>query len=346
MLLQELIHVDAPMGAVRDRVLGPDRNGWTTLVKSGGAQGGGRGRLRVGLHGDRSLFAKTFEVELRPPGMRAADIVVEFTASPVGLRLLFPIVRGAIEINPAGASGTQLGEQRPVAPTVSAPASVGTARRTRVLIIEDHRVVAEGLRELIDREADLEVVGVIGSVQEAADLPKDIAVEVVLADYWLPDGNGAEAIAALRKGRGKLEILFLSAIESPAALMSAIQAGARGYVLKSRAASDVVSAIRRVARGEMLIEAATLAKLIEIKGEQSHLYDTLTAREREVLRLMAQGFDNYAVAERLGITYGTTRSHVRNLLAKLEVHSKMEAVVKAEELGLIEPEHVRLPRLE
>lgn len=225
------------------------------------------------------------------------------------------------------------------------PAASPTTRPIRVLIIEDHRVVAEGLRELIAREADLEVVGVIGSVKGAADLPRETPLDVVLADFWLPDGNGAEAVAALRRGGRRLDILFLSAIESPAALMSAIQAGARGYVLKSSAASDVVTAIRRVARGEMLIEASTLATLIEVKGEQTHLYDTVTPREREVLRLLAQGLDNYAIAKQLGISYGTTRSHVRNLLAKLEVHSKMQAVVKAGELGLIEPEPVRLPHL-
>lgn len=108
MLLHDLIRVDVPMAAVRDRVLGPDRNGWTTLVKCGDAEGEGRGRLRVGLGGDRSLFAKTLQVELSPPIARAADIVVEFTASPIGLQSLFPTVTGAIEMNPTGASGTQL----------------------------------------------------------------------------------------------------------------------------------------------------------------------------------------------------------------------------------------------
>lgn len=219
-------------------------------------------------------------------------------------------------------------------------------RRIRVLIVEDHQVVAEGLRALIDREPDLEVAAVIGSLEEANQVPKDLGIDVVLADFRLPDGNGAEAVAAIRKGRRRLEALFLSAVESPAALMSAIQAGARGYVLKARAASEVVGAVRRVARGEMLISSAKLAELIEVKGEQTHLYDTLTSREREVLRLMAQGLDNHEVAQRLGIRYGTARSHVRNLLAKLEVHNKMQAVVRAAELGLVETESVSVPQME
>lgn len=221
-----------------------------------------------------------------------------------------------------------------------------SGRMTRVLVIEDHQVVAEGLRALIDRESDLEVVDVIGTLKQARELSRDLAIDVVLADFRLPDGNGAEAIEAIRKGRRKLEVLFLSAIESPAALMSAIQAGARGYVLKSRAADEVVTAVRRVSRGEMLISSTKLAELIAIKGEQTHLYDTLTSREREVLRLMAQGLDNHEVAHRLGIKYGTARSHVRNLLAKLEVHNKMQAVVRAAELGLIESENVQIPQLQ
>jgi DNA-binding NarL/FixJ family response regulator len=221
---------------------------------------------------------------------------------------------------------------------MATPPSVQPARLTRVLIVEDHQVVAQGLRALIEREPDLEVVDVVGTVAEAARVPPEIEMDVVLADYRLPDGNGAEAIAALGKHRPKLRALFLTAVESPAALMTAIQVGARGYVLKSRAAQDMVSAIRRVARGEMLIDASKLAELLQLKGEQTHIYDTLTAREREVLRLLARGLDNHAIAEKLGFRYATARSHVRNLLAKLEVHSKMEAVVKGAELGLIDPD--------
>lgn len=228
--------------------------------------------------------------------------------------------------------------------SMATPAPVQPGRPTRVLIVEDHKVVAEGLRALIEREPDLEVVDVVGAVAEAAQVPASIDVDLVLADFRLPDGNGGEAIAALRKRRPKLRALFLTAVESPAALMTAIQAGARGYVLKSRAAEDVVIALRRVARGEMLIDASRLAELLQLRGEQTHIYDTLTAREREVLRLLAQGLDNHAIAMKLGFRYATARSHVRNLLAKLEVHSKMEAVVKAAELGLIDPDTAILPQ--
>ena len=227
-----------------------------------------------------------------------------------------------------------------------APGPANPGERVTILIVEDHRVVAEGLESLLGREPDLEVVGVATSVDEAARLGREARPSVLLVDFRLPDGNGAEAVAVIRKAVPKVRVLFLSAVDSPAALMTAIQVGARGYLLKANAAEEVVSAVRRVAAGEMLIPASALAALIAEKGEQTHLIDTLTPREREVLRLMAQGYDNRALAKHLGVEYGTVRSHVRNLISKLEVHNKMQAVVRAAQLGLLEPEAAGLPHLD
>jgi two-component system, NarL family, nitrate/nitrite response regulator NarL len=221
-----------------------------------------------------------------------------------------------------------------------------TAREISVLIVEDHKVVADGLRSLISQEPDLEVAGVASTVEEAGRVGRDLKPDVLVVDFRLPDGNGAEAVAAIRKTNPKVRVLFLSAVDNPAALMAAIQVGARGYLLKANAAEEVVHAVRRIAAGEMLISATALAALIAEKGEQTHLLDTLTQRERQVLRLIAQGLDNRTVADRLGVEYGTVRSHVRNLIAKLEVHNKMQAIVKAAQLGLLEPEGVGLPHLD
>lgn len=220
------------------------------------------------------------------------------------------------------------------------------AKTIRVLIVEDHRVVAEGLQSLITREPDLEVAGLAATVEEAGRLGRETNPDLLLVDFRLPDGNGAEAVAAIRRVVPRVGVLFLSAVDSPAALMTAIQVGARGYLLKANAAEEVVSAVRRVSAGEMLISSGALAALIEEKGEQTHLIDTLTPRERDVLRLMAAGLDNRALAKKLGVEYGTVRSHVRNLIAKLEVHNKMQAIVKAAQLGLLEPESVGLPHLD
>ncbi len=234
----------------------------------------------------------------------------------------------------------------PVKQVIRSSTTQTASRQIKVLIVEDHKVVAQGLRSLISQEPDLEVLGVASSVEEAALAGRDLKPDVLLVDFRLPDGNGAEAVAAIRRTNPKVKVLFLSAVDNPGALMTAIQVGARGYMLKANAAEEVVQAVRRVAAGEMLISATALAALIAEKGEQTHLLDTLTQRERQVLHLIAQGLDNRTVAEQLGVEYGTVRSHVRNLIAKLEVHNKMQAIVRAAQLGLLEPENVGLPHLD
>jgi two-component system, NarL family, nitrate/nitrite response regulator NarL len=206
----------------------------------------------------------------------------------------------------------------------------------RVLIVEDHRVMAEALAALVRGEPDLEVIGPVATVRDAVRLAAEASPDVILADYRLPDGTGADIAAAVRGSRPKPAVVFLSAVDTVAALLAAAEAGGSGFLLKSRAASEVFDAIRRAAEGEMLIPSSVLAGLLSQKGEQAVLLGALTAREREVLRLMSEGLDNAEVAKRLGIRYGTVRSHVRNLIAKLNAHSRMEAVVRAAELGLVE----------
>jgi two-component system, NarL family, nitrate/nitrite response regulator NarL len=206
----------------------------------------------------------------------------------------------------------------------------------RVLIVEDHQVMAEALSALLGREADVEVVGWVTTVADAVRLAAERSPDVILADFRLPDGTGADVASAVRQRRPRPAVVLLSAVDTVAALLAAVEAGARGYLLKSRAASDVLDAVRRAARGEMLVPSSVLADLLAQRGRQAVLLGSLTARERDVLKLMAEGLDNNQVATRLGIRYGTVRSHVRNLIAKLDAHSKMEAVVRAEELGLIE----------
>ena len=205
----------------------------------------------------------------------------------------------------------------------------------RVLIVEDHRVVAEGMAALINHESDMKVVGEAGSVADTFSAAAELEPDVVLLDFRLPDGTGAEAAAAIREVRPEAKLIFLTREDTDAARFAAVQSGASAFIHKSKAASEVVAAIRDVARGRMLITPRTIATLIAKRRAIEVQLQTLTVREKEVLRLMADGLSSRAVAAKLGISYTTVRTHIRSLGSKLGVHSKLEAIVKAREFGLL-----------
>ena len=167
---------------------------------------------------------------------------------------------------------------------------------------------------------------------------------MVLLDYHLADGTGAEAAAAIRRERPDAAAVLLTGDTSDAVLLDAVDAGACGVLLKSQALSDVGAAVRRAAAGEMLIPTVTLMGVVgRLRDRQrqeqarARLQTSLTARERDVLRLMAQGLDTRAIAERLVIGETTVRGYVRKILRELGAHSRLEAVVRASEYGLVGP---------
>lgn len=215
------------------------------------------------------------------------------------------------------------------------PGGDGHAEPTRVLIVEDHRVVAEGLAALINHQDDMTVVGSVGTVAETGEAATALDPDVVLLDFRLPDGSGPDAAAAIRAVRPAAKMIFLTREDTELARFAAIQSGASAFIHKSRAASDVVAAIRDVARGKMLITPRTIATLLAKRREIDAQLDRLTPREKDVLRLMAEGYPSRAIAAELGISYTTVRTHIRGLGSKLAVHSKLEAIVKARELGLV-----------
>ena len=205
----------------------------------------------------------------------------------------------------------------------------------RVLIVEDHRVVAEGLAALISHQGDMTVVGEAGSVAECVPAATELAPDVVLLDFRLPDGTGADAAAAIRETRPGAKLIFLTREDSDAARFAAVQSGASAFIHKSKAATEVVAAIRDVARGRVLITPRTIATLLAKRRAIEAQFESLTPREREVLRLLAEGLSSRSVAAKMGISYTTVRTHIRSLGSKLGVHSKLEAIVKARELGLL-----------
>jgi len=225
-----------------------------------------------------------------------------------------------------------------------------TVRPIRVAIVEDHRLVAEGLEMLLQGVPDIEVVGILGNKAELLARRSDLDADVILMDFRLPDGSGAEAAAALRAERPDVVIVFLSADESEESLLAAVEAGASGYLLKkSQAAAELVSAVRMAAAGEMLISPQKLSSLVMRQRERARqqfererqdrerqqLLGQLTQREREVLALIVAGLDNKSIASRLAIGTGTVRAHVQHVLEKLGVHSKLEAAATAIERGLV-----------
>jgi DNA-binding NarL/FixJ family response regulator len=209
-------------------------------------------------------------------------------------------------------------------------------QRARVLIVEDHQVVADGLAALINDQKDMIVVGQAGSVGDAVARAAELSPDVVLMDFRLTDGTGADAGAGIRQVRPDTKLIFLTREDSDAARFAAIEAGASAFIHKSKAASEVVEAIRTVAAGGTLFTPRTISTLINKRREVESQLERLTAREKEVLRLMAEGMASREIASKLGISYTTVRTHIRSLGSKLGVHSKLEAIIKARELALVE----------
>jgi len=196
--------------------------------------------------------------------------------------------------------------------------------------------VADGLSALLNDQPDMTVVGSAASVAESVARAEDLKPDVAVVDFRLTDGTGADAGLGIRQVRPDTKLIFLTREDSDAARFAAIEAGASAFIHKSQAASEVVNAIRTVAAGGTLFTPRTIATLLNKRREMDSQLESLTPREKEVLRLMAEGTSSRNIAARLGISYTTVRTHIRSLGSKLGVHSKLEAIVKARELGLIE----------
>jgi two-component system response regulator DevR len=204
------------------------------------------------------------------------------------------------------------------------------------MIVEDHQVVTDGLAALLEDQPDMIVVGSASSLAESVERAAEQAPDVLLLDFRLPDGTGAQAGARIRELRPDVKLIFLSRDDSDTVRLAAMEAGASAFVHKSRAAAEVMDAIRAVASGRNLFTPRTIATLLSRRRTTSELVQRLTPRERAVLRMVATGLSSRAIASQMGISYTTVRTHIRSLGRKLDVHSKLEATVKARELGLFD----------
>jgi DNA-binding NarL/FixJ family response regulator len=215
----------------------------------------------------------------------------------------------------------------------------------RVLIVDDHRVAAEALAWLLNGYPNIAVIGWAETVSEAVSIADDKRADVAIVDFRLSGQRWSEAAAAIRHHRPATSVVIVNAEERDEVLIDAVEAGVAGYLVKSASGAEVVAALRRVMTGEALIPARKLAEVLagqrqvaKRREEQAYLLGSLTQREREILALMARGLDNRTMARDLGIGYSTVRSHVRGVLEKFGVHSKLEAVARAMELDLLRTE--------
>ena len=206
---------------------------------------------------------------------------------------------------------------------------------TRVLIVDDQELFRRGLMLVLEGEDDLEIVGEAADGPSAIGLVSSEAPDVVLLDVRMPGMSGLEACAAIRTLSADTRIIMLTSSDDESDLYASVKAGASGYLLKDASIDEVADAVRLVADGQSLINPAMAAKLLEefkqisdARPEET-LGPRLTSRELEVLRQVARGLNNRQIATELYISENTVKNHVRNILEKLQLHSRLEAVMYA-----------------
>jgi len=209
----------------------------------------------------------------------------------------------------------------------------------RVLIADDHAVVREGLRAVVGSEPDLEVVGEAATGKEAAERAAELRPTVVLMDIQMPGINGIEATRRVLDHNPRVGVVVLTMFEDDDSVASAMRAGARGYVLKGAPPSEILNVLRAVAGGEAHFGPEIASRLVDFLAPAKAPYPAdampeLTAREREILCLIAQGHGNARIAERLFVSPHTVRNHVTHIFAKLQVADRAQAIVRAREAGL------------
>ena len=221
--------------------------------------------------------------------------------------------------------------------------STAQAHAVRVLVVQDHPLLASAIALVLNTHDGLTVCGIAPNGKQAAKLAAQEQPSVVLMDFLLPDMSGPAAAARIKSEVPGAVIVFHSAENAEAALLDAIDAGATAYLTKEATSDQLVDAVQRAAIGEVLIPVGLFAKaiarqrqLVTDKEARDKLLAEFTPRELDVLRLLAEGLDTVALAKRLGIAPHTIEWHVSHLIDKLHVHSKLQAVIAAARLGLIE----------
>jgi DNA-binding NarL/FixJ family response regulator len=204
----------------------------------------------------------------------------------------------------------------------------------RVAVVDDHAVVRQGLLLLMQTAADLEVVGEAVNGASALRLARETRPDVLLLDLLMPDMDGVAVLRALRQEGLPCKVLLLTSSLEDQLLKAAIEAGADGYLLKATQMTDLLDAVRRVAAGDNAFDPLVVRKLVQQSRQRDPL-EELTAREREVFDLLARGQNYPEIAEKLGVSEATVRTHSASLLAKLDLRDRTQVMVYALKRGLV-----------
>jgi DNA-binding NarL/FixJ family response regulator len=200
----------------------------------------------------------------------------------------------------------------------------------RILVVDDHAIFAEALQRLLATEPGLQVVGTAGTIAEACEALRRTAVDLVVLDYALPDGTGADAVPRLRAIRGDVRILVLTGRVDGMTVAAAIEAGCDGFVPKSAGTEELIDAVRAVAEGRAALKSESVAAAVPFLRDVE-----LSRREREVLQRLSEGATLPVIAEQLRLSVHTVRNHAQRAMTRLGVHSRGDAVTEAIRRGFI-----------
>jgi two-component system NarL family response regulator len=214
--------------------------------------------------------------------------------------------------------------------------------KIRVLIVDDHTLFRQGVREMLEQESDLEVVGEASTGREALDQARALMPDVVLMDIKMPDLDGVTAARTLHREMPHIGIIFVTSFEENEYVLKGLQAGGRGYILKDADLATMLRAVRAVAHGESLLGPTIAQKVMRqftsLVQKQVPLLDELTPRELEVLTLIAEGLGNKDIAAGLAISEKTVKNHISNIFSKLHVYDRTQAMLYAIRAGLVKVE--------
>lgn len=210
--------------------------------------------------------------------------------------------------------------------------------KIRILLVDDHAIVRQGLRLMLESQAEFEIISEAENGQVAIEHVLELKPDVLLLDLLMPDMNGIQVIEALKAKGSTCRILILTSTLEDRMVQQAIEAGANGYALKASHADDLIDAIRRTANNENVLDPAAVQVVMSVLRQSKSPLENLTPREEEIFYILAKGHNNREIADMLTLSENTVRTHIANLLEKLNLRDRVQVMVFALKNGLIEPE--------